>query len=238
MAGTSPRRPPACGIWPRHPHHPALARTAEGGDQQPRYARARFWYMLVHRMRAESPAWAESPADLRAALLEKVERECVEHFIYVHRNCKPGQYQDPMVLGSTGDNAAYTYLAEDYGALGRERGGACFGFKGSVVNKDVDGNRALDDDAFEQSLGDLRRRGGEDVDRVAALGCDPGRRYHYTMVLDSDTVRPAKSIRSLIEVAMLPLNARHGIINASLLHDFQHTRDCPWHMWRGALIEV
>lgn len=35
--------------------------------------------------------------------------------------------------------------------------------------------------------------------RIAQLAASPG--YHYTMVLDSDTVCPAKSIRKLLETA-------------------------------------
>ena len=52
------------------------------------------------------------------------------------RNCKilkkPGQYQDLMVLASTGSNEAFTYLHEDYGALGRKFRSPCFGFEGNV----------------------------------------------------------------------------------------------------------
>ena len=52
------------------------------------------------------------------------------------RNCrilkKPGQYQDLMVLATTGLNEAFTYLREDYGPAGRRAGAACFGFQGTL----------------------------------------------------------------------------------------------------------
>ncbi|CAE8619086.1 unnamed protein product, partial [Polarella glacialis] len=122
---------------------------------------------------------------------------------------KPGQYQDLMVLGSTGSNQAYTYLHEDYGEMGRKMNSPCFGFQGNVTD-------------------DAPADGSE----------DPKQRYFYTMVLDSDTVCQAHSIRKLVETAEHPKNRAYGIINANLANDYGADDKCTWHMWRNALMEV
>ena len=46
--------------------------------------------------------------------------------------CAPGQYQDAIILATTGNNSAYTYTDKRYGKLGREPGQSCFGFTGNV----------------------------------------------------------------------------------------------------------
>jgi len=179
-------------------------------------------------------------AALRVALLAKVE-EAALHFIYLHRACrilkKPGQYQDLMVLASTGNNAAYTYLKEDYGEkFGRELGSECFGFSGNISKP----SSSMEDVAkFEMAVHELMVKGKPDIDLVAGLGADPKNRYFYTMVLDSDTVCPPGSIRSLVEYAEHPSNRSYGIINANLATDYRKdSDDITWHMWRNALMEV
>jgi len=92
---------------------------------------------------------------------------------------------------------------------------------------------------FLQAVAELQRRGQEDLERLAALGRDCASRYHYTMVLDSDTVCPPLSIRRLVETAEHEENERFGIINANLANDYaDESAGCTWHMWRSALMEV
>ncbi|CAE7335536.1 unnamed protein product, partial [Symbiodinium pilosum] len=161
--------------------------------------------------------------------------DAARHFLYLHRNCKilkkPGQYQDLMVLASTGSNEAYTYLHEDYGALGRKFRSPCFGFEGNLEN---DGQI----EEFDAATEDLKLRGREDIMLVAEYGRDAENRYYYTMVLDSDTICPARSIRRLVETAEHGRNKSYGIINANLANDYSADDTCTWHMWRNALMEV
>lgn len=161
--------------------------------------------------------------------------DAARHFLYLHRNCKilkkPGQYQDLMVLASTGSNEAFTYLHEDYGALGRKFRSPCFGFEGNVEN---DGQP----EEFDAACQDLKLRGREDIMLVAEYGRDADNRYYYTMVLDSDTICPPRSIRRLVETAEHGRNKSYGIINANLANDYSADDSCTWHMWRNALMEV
>eukprot|EP00913_Durusdinium_trenchii_P009937 g9326.t1 len=84
---------------------------------------------------------------------------------------------------------------------------------------------------------ELERRGMPDVELVKQYGSDPKNRYFYTMVLDSDTICPPGSIRTLIESAEHPANRAFGIINANLAVDYTaNDADCTWHM--NALMEV
>eukprot|EP00811_Abedinium_folium_P001093 NODE_109_length_3629_cov_7.384923.p1 GENE.NODE_109_length_3629_cov_7.384923~~NODE_109_length_3629_cov_7.384923.p1 ORF type:complete len:1157 (+),score=349.21 NODE_109_length_3629_cov_7.384923:68-3538(+) len=91
---------------------------------------------------------------------------------------------------------------------------------------------------FQAAIAELERKGSPDMLLLKKLGSSERTRYHYTMVLDSDTGCPPRSIRHLLEVAEEPRNQRHGIINGNLAHDFRSSSDCTWHMWRSALIEV
>ncbi|CAE7227603.1 FKBP65 [Symbiodinium sp. KB8] len=146
---------------------------------------------------------------------------------------KPGQYQDLMILGSTGNNQAYTYLNLDYGSMGREKDSDCFGFSGNVSAGPQENG------SFDEAVKLLQARGRPDIDLVASFGSDSKNRYHYTMVLDSDTICPAGSIRQLIECAEHPANRAFGIVNANLAVDYTSSdSDCTWHMWRNALMEV
>jgi len=187
---------------------------------------------------------ADGIGDLQEKLAAQVE-DAARHFIYLHRTCKilkkPGQYQDLMVLGSTGNNQAYTYLEEDYGQkVGRKPGSTCFSFENNLsddseVTDQSEGEKAQ---AFEAARARLEERGKEDVVLVAGQGIDPENRYFYTMVLDSDTICPARSIRKLVETAEHPANKAYGIINANLGNDYGADDTCTWHMWRNALMEV
>lgn len=190
--------------------------------------RSCFWLVLVEH---------KDPASLPQVLQAKVD-EAVQHFVYLHRTCKvlkkPGQYQDIMVLGSTGINKAYTYLTDVYGDMGREEGSECFGYKGNI-QIDVEGNNA----EVNAAIADLERRGVPDVELVALYGADPRRRYYYTMVLDSDTMCPAGSMRELVESAEHPANRNYGLINANLATDYsKDDSTTTWYMWRNALMEV
>lgn len=191
--------------------------------------RVDFWHSLLDPSRG-------SPQELPRRLTSIIE-EAAAHFIYLHRTCKilkkPGQYQDLMILASTGNNQAYTYLDTDYGKDGRKKGSECFGFSGNVAmeNGNAESNSAL--------VHELERRGMPDVELVKQYGSDPKNRYFYTMVLDSDTICPPGSIRTLIESAEHPANRAFGIINANLAVDYTaNDADCTWHMWRNALMEV
>mmetsp|Transcript_37997 Transcript_37997/g.88793 ORF Transcript_37997/g.88793 Transcript_37997/m.88793 type:complete len:1125 (+) Transcript_37997:104-3478(+) len=190
--------------------------------------RARYWASVLRR-------------GLKADNVNKCAHEAIEeaakHFMYLHRNCKilkkPGQYQDLMVLSSTGSNQAYTYLNKDYGEDGRQEGSSCFGFTGNVDPCQTE--RSSSEEAIVEKL---EKASAEDIAFLSELGKNPATRYHYTMVLDSDTQCPPRSIRQLVEVAEHTQNRRHGIINANLAHDFRGSEGCTWHMWRSALIEV
>jgi len=188
--------------------------------------RVDFWLQLMETA-------SESTRDPQEVLRARIE-EAAMHFIYLHRNCKvlkkPGQYQDLMVLAATGSNSAYTYLEEDYGSMGRKFGSECFGFDGNIVDSGSQG--------FQEAIEILYDRGREDLLLVSGFGVDPHDRYNYTMVLDSDTICPAKSIRNLVETAEHPANKAFGIINANLANDYGADSQCTWHMWRNALMEV
>jgi len=190
--------------------------------------RVDFWHALM------DPSHG-SAQDLPRRLGAKI-AEASAHFVYLHRTCKilkkPGQYQDLMILASTGNNRAYTYLDTDYGKDGRKKGSECFGFSGNVTpeNGTLESNAAM--------VKELERRGKPDVELISSYGADPKNRYFYTMVLDSDTICPAVSIRTLIESAEHPANRSFGIINANLAVDYTASEDCTWHMWRNALMEV
>eukprot|EP00927_Polykrikos_kofoidii_P011821 TRINITY_DN15053_c0_g1_i1.p1 TRINITY_DN15053_c0_g1~~TRINITY_DN15053_c0_g1_i1.p1 ORF type:complete len:1197 (-),score=178.02 TRINITY_DN15053_c0_g1_i1:19-3090(-) len=97
-----------------------------GGD------RSTFWLGVLESIRANGTTDVDEFVN---ELKRKVE-ECAQHFIYLHRTCrilkKTGQYQDLIILGSTGNNQAYTYLEEDYGRQGRVAGSPCFGFSGNL----------------------------------------------------------------------------------------------------------
>lgn len=191
-------------------------------------SRVDFWHALMDPSQG-------SPQDLPRRLSAKI-TDATTHFVYLHRTCKilkkPGQYQDLMILASTGNNQAYTYLDVDYGKDGRKRGSACFGFSGNVTPT---GSPESDVDMIKE----FERRGKPDVELISSYGSDPKNRYFYTMVLDSDTICPAGSIRTLIESAEHPANRSFGIINANLAVDYTATdADCTWHMWRNALMEV
>mmetsp|Transcript_72456 Transcript_72456/g.169717 ORF Transcript_72456/g.169717 Transcript_72456/m.169717 type:complete len:1103 (-) Transcript_72456:61-3369(-) len=207
--------------------HRALSTLSQGACQ-----RAEYWLQCMESDWAAAGASADA---FEEALRFRIE-EAGRHFLYLHRNCKilkkPGQYQDLMVLASTGSNEAYTYLTEDYGALGRKCRSPCFGFESNMQN---DGVSPVEFEALQQ---DLRDRGHEDILLVAEYGADCENRYHYTMVLDSDTVCPAKSIRQLVETAEHSANKSYGIINANLANDYSADDSCTWHMWRNALMEV
>jgi len=171
--------------------------------------------------------------------LEAKVQEAASHLVYLHRTTtilkKPGQYQDLMVLATTGNNRAYTYLQADYGDVGRKEGSPCFGFSGKVAK---DGDEQTDED-FKTQIKEFELRGQEDIDLVAGYGVDPKNHYFYTMVLDSDTVCPANSIRTLVESAEHPANKAYGLINANLANDYAKDADqCTWYMWRNALMEV
>jgi len=201
-------------------------------------SRVHFWHGFLRRALADGMT-----GDLRKEMSKRIDEECVAHFVYLHRRCKilkkPGQYQDLMVLVTTGSNQAYTYLNSDYGELGREQDSLCFGFiNGNVQDRNEEGVVREPEISFEDAVQELERRGSADIELLARLGASQTERFHYTMVLDSDTVCPAGSIRQLVEVAEHRDNGRHGIINASLLHDFRSSDRCTWHMWRSALVEV
>jgi len=195
--------------------------------------RANFWFAVLTNGRKRGTVGG--PA-LMQVLLTKVE-EAAQHFLYLHRTTKilkkPGQYQDLMVLGTTGNNRAYTYLRDDYGSIGREMDSKCFGFGGNVSADGLEGEVDL-----KEAVAKLEERGQEDVLRVAAFGADPKQRYFYTMVLDSDTICPVNSIRTLVETAEHPANRSFGIINATLANDYGADDKCTWYMWRNALMEV
>jgi hypothetical protein len=174
---------------------------------------------------------------LPQALAVKIE-EAVQHFVYLHRTCKvlkkPGQYQDVMVLGSMGINKAYTYLNSVYGDLGRQEGSECFGYKGNI-QIDEPGDEA----EVNAAIKSLELRGMPDVELIASYGADPSKRFYYTMVLDSDTLCPAGSMRELVESAEHPANRNYGIINANLATDYsKDDSSTTWYMWRNALMEV
>eukprot|EP00930_Biecheleria_cincta_P034471 TRINITY_DN23825_c0_g1_i1.p1 TRINITY_DN23825_c0_g1~~TRINITY_DN23825_c0_g1_i1.p1 ORF type:complete len:1136 (-),score=191.46 TRINITY_DN23825_c0_g1_i1:236-3196(-) len=196
--------------------------------------RVDYWLQVLE---SNSQIASEGSSELQAVLEVGVE-EAAMHFVYLHRNCKilkkPGQYQDLMVLGSTGNNQAYTYLEEDYGHIGRKAGSTCFGFEGNLS----DDSETQDRQAFRSARTLLEERGREDVLLVAGYGTDAQNRYFYTMVLDSDTVCPPESIRKLVETAEHPANKAFGIINANLANDYGADDSCTWHMWRNALMEV
>lgn len=138
-----------------------------------------------------------------------------------------------MVLASTGMNEAFTYLREDYGQLGRPAGSACFGFAANVTKP-----QEMSPEDFAAATHALAERGQEDIALLTGYGSNPDTRYHYTMVLDSDTVCPAKSIRKLLETAEHSANQSYGIINANLANDYSADDSCTMHMWRNALMEV
>ncbi|CAJ1370608.1 unnamed protein product [Effrenium voratum] len=195
--------------------------------------RASFWLQCI------DSEWAGAHGDqesYREGLQLRVE-DAARHFIYLHRNCrilkKPGQYQDLMVLASTGSNEAFTYLKEDYGSQGRRFGSACFGFQGNVeMPKD------MSPEDFHSATMELSARMQQDISLVAGYGSNPVTRYHYTMVLDSDTVCPNRSIEKLLATAEHSANQAYGIINANLANDYTADESCTWHMWRNALMEV
>mmetsp|Transcript_35944 Transcript_35944/g.84168 ORF Transcript_35944/g.84168 Transcript_35944/m.84168 type:complete len:1170 (+) Transcript_35944:62-3571(+) len=230
--------------------HSALSDLASSLDAQSAGARvrARFWLGLYLRALPTIEDAGESSAGgagvsgckLREQMWNLVEKDCVAQFMYLHRTCKilkkPGQYQDLMVLTSTGRNTAYTYLVDSYGKDGRRAGAICFGFSGNMEDDRPRSER--DAIPFQELTSDLQTRGQPDIDYLIACGTDPAQRFFYTMVLDSDTVCPPRTIKRLIEVAEHPSNAMHGIINANLAHDFESSESCTWHMWRSALIEV
>ncbi|CAK9089493.1 Peptidylprolyl isomerase [Durusdinium trenchii] len=145
------------------------------------------------------------------------------------RSCRELQRSEELQMLSDGFHMpdespvlpAYTYLDTDYGKDGRKKGSECFGFSGNERQRE------------------LERRGMPDVELVKQYGSDPKNRYFYTMVLDSDTICPPGSIRTLIESAEHPANRAFGIINANLAVDYTaNDADCTWHMWRNALMEV
>ncbi|CAE7555483.1 unnamed protein product [Symbiodinium natans] len=193
--------------------------------------RAEYWLQCLESDWASARGCA---ATLEENLHLRVE-DAARHFLYLHRNCKilkkPGQYQDLMVLASTGSNEAYTYLHEDYGSLGRKFRSPCFGFESNMEN---DGQP----EEFDAACEDLKIRGREDIMLVAEYGRDAENRYYYTMVLDSDTICPPRSIRRLVETAEHGRNKSYGIINANLANDYSADDSCTWHMWRNALMEV
>jgi hypothetical protein len=201
--------------------------------------RCNFWLcvLAIERQRGKSGA------DLQRALSMRIE-EAAQHFIYLHRSCKilkkPGQYQDLMVLASTGSNRAYTYLQEDYGDMGRKFGSECFGFRGNISDDTVSDTETIEMKKFNFKAAQmqLHERGLDDILRVSGYGDDPKNRYFYTMVLDSDTVCPPNSIRKLIETAEHPANKAFGIINANLANDYSADNNCTWYMWRNAMCEV
>eukprot|EP00439_Symbiodinium_sp_Y106_P044984 s1840_g5.t1 len=170
--------------------------------------------------------------------------DAARHFLYLHRNCKilkkPGQYQDLMVLASTGSNEAFTYLHEDYGALGRKFRSPCFGFEGNVENdgQPEEFDAACEERAERASCISKSLAMVSDIMLVAEYGRDADNRYYYTMVLDSDTICPPRSIRRLVETAEHGRNKAYGIINANLANDYSADDSCTWHMWRNALMEV
>lgn len=208
--------------------HQTLETVSKGSTE-----RVDYWLQTV------DAAWVGARGDeesYRADLLQRVE-DAAHHFIYLHRNCrilkKPGQYQDLMVLASTGMNEAFTYLREDYGQLGRPAGSACFGFANNVTKP-----QEMSPEDFAAATHALAERGQEDITLLTGYGSNPDTRYHYTMVLDSDTVCPAKSIRKLLETAEHSANQSYGIINANLANDYSADDSCTMHMWRNALMEV
>eukprot|EP00435_Cladocopium_sp_Y103_P020526 s4382_g5.t1 len=191
--------------------HQALETVSKGSTE-----RVDYWLQCV------DAAWAD--------LLQRVD-DAAQHFIYLHRNCrilkKPGQYQDLMVLASTGMNEAFTYLREDYGQLGRPAGSACFGFAANVTKP-----QEMSPEDFTAATQALAERGQEDIALLTGYGSNPDTRYHYTMVLDSDTVCPAKSIRKLLETAEHSANQSYGIINANLANDYSADDSCTMHIWK------
>ena len=208
--------------------HQVLERVSKASIQ-----RVDYWLQSIET------AWAAAHCDqelYRDDLLQRVE-DAARHFVYLHRNCrilkKPGQYQDLMVLASTGVNEAFTYLREDYGQLGRPAGSACFGFAANVTKPSQ-----MSEEDFASAAQALTERGQQDIALIAGYGSNPDTRYHYTMVLDSDTVCPAKSIRKLLETAEHSANQSYGIINANLANDYSADDSCTMHMWRNALMEV
>lgn len=121
--------------------------------------------------------------------------------------------------------------------MGRIAGSECFGFSGNVTDDSKD-KPSLKVETFAQAIASLEERGKDDVLRVAGCGIDPKNRYFYTMVLDSDTICPPNSIRTLVETAEHPTNRCFGLINANLANDYGSDDKCTWHMWRNALMEV
>eukprot|EP00928_Gymnodinium_smaydae_P019825 TRINITY_DN17635_c0_g2_i1.p1 TRINITY_DN17635_c0_g2~~TRINITY_DN17635_c0_g2_i1.p1 ORF type:complete len:1148 (-),score=208.64 TRINITY_DN17635_c0_g2_i1:45-3488(-) len=212
----------------------ALGELNEGARQ-----RARFWRGAADAVLRRAAAKKPAPEELEEGLREKVEA-CARNFVYLHRTNKilkkPGQYQDLIVLGATGCNSAFTYLKEDYGKLGREAGAACFGFDGNLED---DGSAGSEEGAFESARAALQQELAQDIELISEAGAVPDSRFHYTMVLDSDTVCPPHSIRKLVETAEHKRNRKYGIINANLASDYTDAEaSCTWHMWRSALLEV
>jgi len=145
----------------------------------------------------------------------------------LHRNCrvlkKPGQYQDAIILATTGNNSAYTYTDKRYGKLGRAPGQSCFGFTGNVVN-----DKLYND--FPRVVRTLQKKGEQHILRLQRAGrSNP---YKYSMVMDSDTVSEWRSVLRLVEYGVA--NPDYGLFQPSLNIDDEQPGS-TWYMWSESL---
>jgi hypothetical protein len=152
-----------------------------------------------------------------------------KQILYLHRNCrvmkKPGQYQDAIILASTGDNKSYTYTDSRYGKLGRKPDESCFGFTGNIVKE-----KGQSDDDFQKAIRRLQKRGEVHVQRAKRAG--ESRPYRYSMVMDADTVSEWRSVLRLVEYAVA--NPSHGIFQCALSLD-DSAPGQTWYMWAESL---
>merc|ERR1719183_10413 len=117
------------GAWPPPQEEVCPLATVERGALSPGVVdRWYFWTGLARRVHREQgvPFSGAREAVLRELAL------MAKNILYLHRNSrvlkKPGQYQDAIILATTGDNRAYTYTDPRYGRLARKPDESCFGF--------------------------------------------------------------------------------------------------------------
>jgi hypothetical protein len=181
-----------------------------------------FWTGLANKVHSEQSVTFKGA---RVAMQTQVEA-MAKNICYFHRNSrvlkKPGQYQDMIILASTGDNKAYTYTDPAYGKLGRPAESSCFGFTGNMVN-----DTGAD---FQRAIKKLQKKGEVHVQRMKREGqLNP---YRYSMVMDSDTASGWRSVLRLIEYAVV--NPTHGIFQPALALDDQAAGQ-TWYMWAESL---
>jgi hypothetical protein len=183
-----------------------------------------FWTGLAQRLYRTKGVQLKAAKDAMRVELESMGK----NILYLHRNSrclkKPGQYQDAIILCSTGDNKAYTYTDPMYGKLGREPDSSCFGFTGNLVNDDPN---VAD---FQKIIRALQKKGEVHVQRLKRSGqTNP---YRYSMVMDSDTVSEWRSVLRLVEYGVA--NPSHGIFQCALCLDDEAEAQ-TWYMWAESL---